>query len=176
LAISKLTPGEIEKFVEIVKQKEGFYDPRRKAGDHQMKTYWVATSLLAAFGWLGAVGAASASTAPVVLKGVLKSRTEYGPPGFGENPKIDGEVVIFVLRLRKPLTAKQLLLPDDVNAAGETFSEIQLSCDSVAFPQCQSLLKRSVGHQITASGQAMRATAPTDYLPVTLHVHLVTRP
>jgi hypothetical protein len=116
----------------------------------------------------------SDSPPAVVLTGVLKSRTEWGPPGFGETPKVDSKTVIFVLRLRKPQPPKQLSLPEGKKKLEETISEIQLWCDSAAFSGCESLLKKSVGHRITVAGQAAWAVEPTDYLPVTFHVRLIT--
>jgi hypothetical protein len=109
----------------------------------------------------------------VVLTGALRSRTEWGPPGFGETPKVDGKVSIFVLKLLKPQTPAQLSLPP-VKKEERHFSEVQLWCDSAAFPRCDELLKKAVGHRITVSGEATRATEPTDYLPVVIHVHLIT--
>jgi len=145
-----------------------------------MKINQVTTALTALVLWLGfatitdASPSGSDSSSASVLTGVLKSQTKWGPPGFGETPKLDSKVVIFVLRLREPRTAKQLSLPDHGTKGDERFSEVQLWCDSTAFPLCEPLLKRSVGKRITVAGQAARAVEPTDYLPVTLRVRLIT--
>jgi len=113
------------------------------------------------------------ATQAVALTGVLKTKTEFGPPGFGETPKRDSKVRIFVLKLQEPRTVKELALPDGPKP-GEVFSEVQLRCDSSAFPQCETLLKKSVGQRITVSGKTDGQTYPTDYLPVILHVRRVT--
>lgn len=127
------------------------------------------------FGFVVTINASppeSDSPPMVALSGVLKSKVEWGPPGFGETPKIDSKVRIFVLKLREPRSAKQLSLSRDKK--GEEFREIQLWCDSNAFPKCKSRLRESVGHRITVVGQAARGAEPTDYLPVTLRVSLIT--
>jgi hypothetical protein len=121
------------------------------------------------------VRAAANEQAPkmVVLTGILRFKTEWGPPGFGATPKIDGKVAVFVLNLLKPKTPAQLSLPPGEKKERH-FSVVQLWCDSAAFPRCEGLLRKSVGQRITVSGQATRATEPTDYLPVVVHVHLIT--
>lgn len=118
------------------------------------------------------VTASEQSPKMVILTGTLRSKTEWGPPGYGETPKVDGKVAIFVLKLSKPETALQLSIPPGEKEE-RCFSEVQLWCDSAAFPRCDALLKKSVGRRITVSGQAARATEPTDYLPVVIHVHLI---
>lgn len=110
----------------------------------------------------------------VVLTGILRSRMEKGPPGYGETPKLDRKVVIFVLRLPKPQSAAQLSLPRGGKLEGMQISEVQLWCDSTVFPSCNSVLKKSIGHRITVSGQATPAAEPADYLQVVFHVHLIT--
>jgi hypothetical protein len=130
--------------------------------------------------WLGFAGRIGVSSqrkdAPPVLMltGNLKSETRWGPPGFGETPEKDSRVVIFVLKLRPSRTAKQLSLPEDGEEGEKKFSEIQLRCDSTAFPSCEAALKKSVGHRITVGGEAEPGGAPTDYLPVTMWVRLTT--
>lgn len=37
------------------------------------------------------------------IKGMLRKRTFYGPPNFGETPKTDKLVTVFVLRPDRPL-------------------------------------------------------------------------
>jgi hypothetical protein len=143
-----------------------------------MKIDQAATALVTLVLWLGFASTISASAGDdsppmVVLTGVLRSKSEWGPPGFGETPTLDSKVVIFALKLLEPRTATQLSLKEGRKKGQETFSEIQLWCDATAFPRCESLLKKSVGHRVTVSGEASRAVEPTDYLPVTLHVRLI---
>ena len=109
----------------------------------------------------------------IVLKGILESKSEWGPPGFGETPRLDSRVSIFVLKLDKPRTARELGLQSD-KKDGEIYKEIQLWCDSALFPRCQEALRKSKGRRIAIGGQAAFAVEPTDYSPVTLRVHLVT--
>jgi hypothetical protein len=130
--------------------------------------------------WLAIVTIGSAvsseedSQTTVVITGILRSRTEYGPPGFGETPKVDSKVRIYILKLHKPCTAKQLFLPEGARRGIENISEIQLRCDSQIFPQCEPILKKSIGKRITVSGETSGQTYPTDYLPVILQVRLIT--
>jgi len=106
----------------------------------------------------------------VALTGIVRSRTEWGPPGFGETPKADAKVVIFTLKLSAPRTGKQLSLPEE---GGKQFTELQLRCDSTTFPNCESALKKSVGQKVKVSGLVESAAAPTDYLPVILRVRSI---
>jgi hypothetical protein len=108
----------------------------------------------------------------VSLTGILKSKMEYGPPGYGETPKTDPKIKIFVLKLSKSQTGRQLSLPGE---ATRKFSEIQLRCDSNAMPQCEPFLEQSIGRQITVSGETDGQTYPTDYLPVILYVRTVAK-
>jgi hypothetical protein len=135
-------------------------------------------TLLLWLGFAGTIGASSSnevSPSVIVLTGILKSRTEWGPPGWGETTKLDSKFAIFVLQLREPRTTRQLYLPDDGKDGEKRFAEIQLWCDNTAFPQCEAALKKSLGHRITVSGQAAYAIEPADYLPVTLRVRLIKR-
>jgi hypothetical protein len=109
----------------------------------------------------------------VVLTGVVKLKTEWGPPGFGQTPKIDSKVVIYILRLAESRTAKQLSLEPVSKGEEERVSEIQLWCESTVFPKCESRLKGSIGHRITVAGQVGRPIEALDYLPVILHVRLI---
>jgi|WetSurMetagenome_2_1015567.scaffolds.fasta_scaffold116030_2 hypothetical protein len=135
----------------------------------------VSMMVVLSFGSVRMIAASPSSDEPVVvLTGVVKSKTEWGPPGFGETAKVDGKFVIFTLKLVAARTGKQLSLPEDAKDRDKKFAELQLRCDSSAFPACEGALKRSLGHRVTVGGQVERAAAPTDYLPIILRVRLIT--
>lgn len=134
----------------------------------------VATARLSADGQ--GVRSREESVPPViVLDGIVSSRQQWGPPGFGETPKVDQKVRVFVLKLRKPKAAKELSL-DSGGRPGTRFAEIQLSCDTDAFPSCRQRLAESVGHHVTVSGELAYAANPSDFLPVGMTVRLIQRP
>jgi len=133
--------------------------------------------LIVFIGLIGRVDASSmndGTSSVVLLKGVVRSKTIWGPPGFGETPKLDSKITIYILKLHERRTAKQLQLPDNEKNLGRTFSEVQLRCDSATFLNCEAGLTESVGRKITVGGQTTNATEPTDFLPVILHLHLIT--
>lgn len=103
----------------------------------------------------------------VVLEGVVKSRKEYGPPGYGETPRTDPKVTIFVLRLTKATGYRQLGLPPDKERGGRLVSEVQLICHADA---CELQLRNSVGRRVTVRGEADQAAEPGAYLPVVFWV------
>lgn len=121
------------------------------------------------------VAAAYGQAPMMVLDGIVSSRQQWGPPGFGETPAVDQKVRIFVLKLHRSKSAKELSLPS-TEKLGRRFGEIQLSCDTSAFPSCRRLLEGSVGHRVTVSGELARAVNPTDYLPIGMTVRLIQRP
>ncbi len=119
------------------------------------------------------------SAASVQLAGILQSKTELGPPGFGETPKVDSRVKVFVLKLEEPLTQEQLSLQPAKSGRGTSdlpkrFDEVQLRCadSAVGFP-CEATLKKLVGHRIRVRGDADWAVYPTDFLPVILSVRSI---
>ena len=123
--------------------------------------------------------AAAQSNSPVsgstvlTLEGRVSSRKTWGPPGFGETPKVDSRLVIYVLKLGEAKTPKQLSLSENSRELRQDVSEVQLRCDSKALPRCESLLKQSLGRRVTVVGEITEAATPTDFLPVTMFVRLI---
>lgn len=111
----------------------------------------------------------------IVLEGIVRSQQEWGPPGFGENPKVDQKIQIFVLELRSRKTAQELSLNPDGHP-NRRFAKIQISCDDDAFPSCHRLLTESIGHHVIISGEVAYAINPTDYFPVVMTVRLIQKP
>jgi hypothetical protein len=110
----------------------------------------------------------SALTHTVLVRGTITSRKEWGPPGFGETPKEDGRVVIYILKLKDAKTARQLLLENPSGHDGlKKYSELQLRC---AFSGCEEVMKQSLGREATISGRASLSAAPGDYLPINVDV------
>ncbi len=61
------------------------------------------------------------------LTGILKAQVFYGPPGYGESPKIDKKETAFILNLTKPITV--IADPDDedgLNSTTQNVTKIQL--------------------------------------------------
>jgi hypothetical protein len=137
--------------------------------------------------WLGFASVVNAqsskekSSSIVVLTGILRSETKYGPPGWGETPKIDPKFKIYVLKFQEPLTAKQLSLHaesgedlgNDETKGKDKYAEIQLWCTSEV-PQCEDVLKKAVGHKITVSGEAVRCAEPANFLPASMDILSIT--
>jgi hypothetical protein len=112
----------------------------------------------------------------VTLTGRVEKRREWGPPGFGETPKRDTRIVIYLLKLKMSRTARDLALPPDGTHLDDSYREVQLRCDSTVFPQCELILKSLQGRQVTVVGEPGYAIHPTDYVPIVVQVRLIQRP
>jgi hypothetical protein len=125
------------------------------------------TALLTCFLFLGLAVRAEASPADsdsapiVVLRGDLESKKALGPAGW-------------VLKRPMPLPAKGLALRDDSGDPPKGFRELQLVCDYAGYPECEAVLKRSVGHAARIVGQTARSAEGAGQLPVIMHVRVIT--
>lgn len=99
----------------------------------------------------------------VDLKGTLVREVRYGPPNYGENPKTDKRMRIWVLKLSQPIS----MCSDPTGSALEGIREVQ-----VFFKQAPTTLRGRVVH---ARGTVEQATLGPQLTPVVMYVQRVTR-
>lgn len=102
------------------------------------------------------------SLSSLALKGTLLRRHFPGAPGFGETPKIDGRVTVYILKLNRPIGRGAV---PGLNLDKKLVSELQIVCSSLVVPNCQILLKKLVGEEIAISGHITEAIEPNEFLP-----------
>ena len=116
------------------------------------------------------VGSPPVTPKPVTIVGQLKSRIEFGPPGFGETRRTDSKVQIYYVELARTLSPEQLHLPP---GGGEkvqnSYSNVQLWCGD-SFEACENFLPSHVGQTILVSGITAYALEANDFYPVTITV------
>jgi hypothetical protein len=108
---------------------------------------------------------------PVVLKGVVISRTSYGPPGFGEDPVHDDHETQALLRLDAPLCV-------DATAAGaETpYDRAENQVEITLVPMPHQSLKSYVGRRVTVTGTLFGAHTGHHHTDVLMEIrHIVSR-
>jgi hypothetical protein len=108
--------------------------------------------------------------AGIRLRGKLRERRVYGPPGYGETPKEDSRNTIFVLSLSQAITVGPL--SDAVGKktgnldVARDVREVQLFVDRSRLAETRKL----VGKVIMAAGTLNEAIAPSVYTKVWLDV------
>jgi hypothetical protein len=114
----------------------------------------------ALFRWIFVVSLLSATCAmaadvyeyavPVSLSGNLKLKTFYGPPGYGETPKVDTKENQFVLTLDRPIhVVPKRGEKDSLDDPEDGVTEITLVSDTS--------LKANQDHHVMASGTLFHA-------------------
>lgn len=102
----------------------------------------------------------------VQLTGKLTKRMKYGQPNYGENPKTDARVKIYVLLLEKPVNVKG----DPSNDLdSDTFKDIKAI--QLAFDPSKIKLSGYVGKQVTVKGTLFEAETGHHYTKVLMMVH-----
>ena len=108
--------------------------------------------------------------AKTVLHGTLQKQQRFGPPGFGETPKHDARISIYVLQLDQSIRVQAAAGADAKQTADlDNFSHqrsIQLFFKSKEGTEAPGL----IGHAVTVSGALGEAVAPGQYTPVTMDV------
>jgi len=106
----------------------------------------------------------------VVLEGRLLHKQVYGPPGFGETPRLDSKITVYYVTLKEPMTPQQLKLVSSVRHPGaKSYAQVQLYCGN-DFAGCEQFLKRHSRHVVLVSGTTSYALEPNDVYPVTMTV------
>jgi hypothetical protein len=101
----------------------------------------------------------------VTLGGFLSEKVVWGPPNFGENPKTDSRVSIWVLSLDYPI-------PVSINGEFKTGHEVSL-VDKIQLNVTSEHvgdLRSHSGYRIVITGSLWSAFAPTDLKPVTMNI------
>lgn len=90
----------------------------------------------------------------VTLTGAIESHPGYGPPGFGEDPKVDRKVMYYILILKQPINVKSSNLFD----AKASVKEVQLMFpyESRLYPIKKGKVLVSGQLQGPVSGMAVR--------------------
>ena len=105
----------------------------------------------------------------------MRQKQVYGPPGFGETPRLDSKFTVYYLELKRAMSPKQLKLPPSAkNADAKTYSQVQLYCGD-NFVGCDEFMRRHSNNIVLASGIAAYAIEPSDVYPVTMTVAAMDR-
>ena len=122
-------------------------------------------------------GSAAQSNKPTMsndertLTGQLHLISDYGPPGFGETPKIDSRVHYLVL-----YTKDQVALPCGPNdlptdsAVCPTTKKVQLVFDLGVDPRAQVKASRFAGKRVTVRGTLQHASTAAESTPIVIWV------
>ncbi|MFJ1490380.1 DUF4431 domain-containing protein [Capnocytophaga canis] len=65
-----------------------------------------------------------------VISGIIKIKTFFGPPGYGESPEVDAKEEVFILELRNPINLVADEEDDGFNPAQTNILEVQLTSTS----------------------------------------------
>lgn len=105
--------------------------------------------------------------AVVELEGIVKIEFHFGPPNFGENPKMDQKLHIPILQLAEPISVRGDAASDLNTQTKENVREIQLT---FARPEDYRRARRCEGHQVTVRGKLTSALLPNDFKEVIMNV------
>lgn len=114
------------------------------------------------------------SNGELALTGQLHVISSYGPPGFGETPKVDSRVRYLVL-----YTKVQVSLPCGRNdlstdsTACPTTKKLQLVFDLGADPRAQVKASRFIGRKVTVRGTLQRASTAAESTPIVIWVESI---
>ncbi len=112
-----------------------------------------------------------ASNDVLALTGQLHLISAYGPPGFGETPKIDSRVHYLVL-----YTKDQVSLPCGPNdlptdsTVCPTTKKLQLVFDLGVDPRAQVKASRFIGRRVTVRGTLQHASTAAESTPIVIWV------
>jgi hypothetical protein len=105
------------------------------------------------------------------LTGRLHLISAYGPPGFGETPKIDSRVHYLVLYTRDEISLPcgPNDLPTDSTVCPTT-KKLQLVFDLGADPRAQVKANRFAGKSVTVRGTLQHASTAAESTPIVIWV------
>lgn len=111
------------------------------------------------------------SSGTQTLAGKLHLISSYGPPGFGETPKIDSRVDYLVLYTKTlvslPCGPNDLLTDSTVCP---TTKKLQLIFDLGKNPRAQIEAKRYVGKRVCVTGTLQHASTAAESTPIVIWV------
>jgi hypothetical protein len=105
------------------------------------------------------------------IEGALYVVNTFGPPGFGETPKMDSKVQYLELRTQSPVSTPcgpDDLAPDDTVCP--TSSKIQLHFDIGINPKSEIKAGRLVGKHVFVTGHLEHWSTSGDYTPIVMWV------
>ena len=103
----------------------------------------------------------------VVVEGKLSKMRVFGPPKFGEDPKVDSRVTLYSLEFDHPIKSSALKLFDSTGVIKDSYKNIQIFCDT-NFDRCTRFLDTHNNKRIIVSGIPEFAAEAVDYLPITM--------
>ena len=106
--------------------------------------------LMANLGVAAQLDTPHAANSVVVIEGRLRHKQVYGPPGWGETPRLDSKFTVYYLELRQAMSPQQLKLPPSKHA-DNSYSQVQLYCE---FEGCDEFMRKHSNHIVLASGSA----------------------
>lgn len=111
------------------------------------------------------------STEKQTLTGQLHLISDYGPPGFGETPKVDSRVHYLVLYTKAPvsLPCGPNDLPTDSTVCPTT-NRLQLIFDLGKDPLAQTKANRYVGKRVSITGSLQHASTAAESTPIVIWV------
>jgi hypothetical protein len=99
------------------------------------------------------------------LAGVVSIKKHYGPPGWGETPTIDRELVAFLLTLNAPICVDGDPTSDINSDSVASITVVQVVASN---QHVEKLLKGRVGRRVRLSGTLDTATTGWAVTPVVL--------
>ena len=102
---------------------------------------------------------------PLRLVGIVKQEQRFGPPGYGETPKEDERLTIYVLRLERPFDVCALDVHTDPSHTIHHVTAMELT--GKADPD---RLARTVGGTLTVFGTLNYQSGSHDFTEVILRV------
>lgn len=102
----------------------------------------------------------------VTLRGALVREAHWGPPNFGETPKIDSRFDAWLIKLDDPIAIK--VGAEIGKSKTLRVGKIQLNFNKL--DQKQNWLRDLSNKEIMASGKLWTSTTPGDIAPVVMEV------
>jgi hypothetical protein len=107
----------------------------------------------------------------VRLCGRIRQEVRWGPPGFGETPKIDAKRSVLLLGLTRSATFRHKT--DSGQTVDERISKLQISVPSSA---AGLAARRQSGKAVAVEGPVWSASSEGDVTPVVMQLASVARP
>jgi len=100
-----------------------------------------------------------------MLAGVLSKQVVWGPPNFGENPKTDQQVPVWILSLEYPVPVQ---INTEFTASRKVIriKKLQLHVEGGPLDEISSHL----GRRTVVTGSLWTAVGPAEVTPVTMNV------
>ncbi len=104
------------------------------------------------------------------LCGRIRQEMRWGPPGFGETPKLDAKRSVFILRLQRPAAFRHK--SDAGQPVDQVLSKVQISLPS---SESRLAVRRMTGRAVVLEGPVWSASSEGDVTPVVLQMTSVSK-